>query len=56
MFTSVKCDSCKGKAWKMHYNDPNLYITCVIFKVTQHISGFRSIDFKCRLYIYLHIW
>ena len=25
----------------IHYNDPHLYITCIKFKVNQHISGFR---------------
>ena len=26
---------------KINYNDPNLYITCIICNVNQHISGFR---------------
>ena len=25
----------------IHYNDPNLYITCWMCNVNQHISGFR---------------
>ena len=25
----------------IHYNDPNLYITCIMCNVNQHISGFR---------------
>ena len=38
----------------IHYNDPNLYITCIMCNVNQHISGFRFKNFKCRLCIYLH--
>ena len=38
----------------IHYNDPSLYLTCIMCKVNQHISGFRFTNFHCRLCIYLH--
>ena len=38
----------------LHYNDPNLYITCIMCNVNQHINGFGFKNFKCRLCIYLH--
>ena len=38
----------------IHYIDSNLYITCIMCNVNQHISGFNFKNFKCRLYIYLH--
>ena len=37
----------------IHYNDPNLYITCIMCNVNQHISVFRFKSFKCRLCVYL---
>ena len=37
-----------------HYNDPSLYITCIICNENQHISRFRFKNYKCRLCIYLH--
>ena len=33
----------------IHYNGPNLYITCIMCNVNQHIIGFRFKNFKCRL-------
>ena len=38
----------------IHYNDPNLYITCIMCKVNQYISGFKFKNFKCRLCAYVH--
>ena len=38
----------------MHYNDTILYITCIMCNVNQHISGFRFIQYMCRLCIFLH--
>ena len=38
----------------IHYNDPNLYVTCNMCNVNQHNSGFRFESFKCRLCFYLH--
>ena len=38
----------------MQYNDPNLYITCIMCNLNQRISGFRFKNFRCRLCIYLH--
>ena len=38
----------------IHYNDPNLYIICVMCNVNQNISGFRFKTFKYRLCFYLH--
>ena len=38
----------------IHYNDPNLYITCMMCNVNQHISGFRLKIFKCRLCVHIH--
>ena len=37
-----------------HFNYPNLYITCIMCNVNQHITGFRFKNFKVRFYIYLH--
>ena len=36
------------------YKDPDLYKTCIMCNVNQHLSGFRFKTFKCRLSIYLH--
>ena len=57
-----ECYICKGYIQKRHYinhmniqyNDPNLYITCFMCNVNQHISGFRFKNFKCRLCNYPH--
>ena len=38
----------------IHNNDPNLYITCIMCNVNQHINGFRFKYFRCRLCNYLH--
>ena len=38
----------------IHHNDPNLYITCIMRKANQHISGFKFKKPRCRLCIYLH--
>ena len=29
----------------IHYNDPSLYITCIMCNENQHISGFRFKNF-----------
>ena len=60
--SSFECYICKGyfknrdyiNHMNIHNNDPNLYITCIMCNVYQHISGFRFKNFKCRLCIYLH--
>ena len=57
-----ECYICRGHFKKrdfnshmdMHYNDPNLYITCTMCKVNQHISGFKFKNFTCRLCVYVH--
>ena len=38
----------------IRYKDPNLYITCIMCKINQHISGVRFKNFKCRLCVYIH--
>ena len=56
-----ECYICKGYFknrdyiihMNMHYNNPNLYWTCIMCNVIQHISGFRFKNFKCRLCVYL---
>ena len=36
------------------YNDPNLYITCIMCNVNHYISGLTFKNFKSRLCNYLH--
>ena len=36
------------------YNDPELFITCIMCNVNQHVSGFRIRNFKCMICVYLH--
>ena len=58
----LECYICKGYFKNrhyiihvsIHYNDPNLFITCMMCIVNQHISGFRFKNYKSRLCIYLH--
>ena len=62
LFSLFECYICKGyfknrhyiNHMNIHYNDPNLYITCITYNVCQHISEFRFKNLKCRITIYLH--
>ena len=38
----------------MHFNNPNLYLTCIMCNVNQHILGFRFKSFKGRLCVYMY--
>ena len=51
-----ECYICKGyfknrdciNHMNIHYNDPSLYITCIMCNKNQQISGFSFKNFKCR--------
>ena len=47
-------DLCKYKDHcSIHYKDPNLYLTCYFCNKNKPITGFRFLNTKCRLCVYL---